>query len=292
MIPEKVKTDAEEKLSGQLGTSLTISAAEPIGGGCIHNAHRVDTTEGAYFLKWNRKAALRNFQAEAKGLALLAEADAVRTPRVLHVGPVSGYAYLMMEFISESEPGEDFWQVFGRNLAKLHANSSDQFGLDYNNFIGSLDQSNTQHATWIEFYVAERLEKQLKMATDRSLADRALLSSFNKLFGKIDRYVPEEKPALLHGDLWSGNFMTGDKGGPVVFDPAVYYGHREAEIAFTKLFGGFDAAMYTAYEETFPLQEGWKDRVDLFNLYPLLVHFNLFGAGYRPQIESALKRFI
>ncbi len=292
MIPAIIQKRATALLTKTLGEEITITGAEEVAGGCVHNAHRIDSNLGSYFIKWNSKDNFINYQAESRGLDMLAATKTLRTPKPICTGKAAGFAFLIVEYITPGERDENYWTEFGASLARLHRNGSETFGLDEDNFIGDLPQSNKRHESWLEFYVKERIEPQLQFARDRSLADRALLSQFNKFINKIDRHMPEGKPALLHGDLWAGNCMTGKDGLAVVFDPAVYYGHREAEIAFTKLFGDFDKSFYTAYNEEWALESGWEDRLNLFNLYPLLVHLNLFGSGYRPQLENAIKKYV
>jgi protein-ribulosamine 3-kinase len=185
----------------------------------------------------------------------------------------------------------DFWAQTGRGLAQLHQHSAGEFGLDHDNYIGSLNQYNQKETDWVEFFVNQRLQNQLRMCSDHGHADAGLLRMFDRLFPKLEQYFPHEPPALLHGDLWSGNYLCGNKGAAYLVDPAVYYGHREMDLAMSLLFGGFDREMYHAYHEVFPLENGWKERVDLCNLYPLLVHVNLFGGSYISQVRAILKRF-
>jgi len=185
----------------------------------------------------------------------------------------------------------DYWTDFGHKLAGLHRCSKENFGLDHDNYIGSLPQSNGSSSTWVEFFINQRLRVQLTLAKNGNNIPSQLLQSFDKLIQKIPDWLPEEKPALLHGDLWSGNVMVGSDGKVCLIDPAVYYGHREIELAFTTLFGGFDQSFYHAYNEEFPLAQGYEDRFDIYNLYPLLVHVNLFGSSYLSGIQTILDRF-
>jgi fructosamine-3-kinase len=195
---------------------------------------------------------------------------------------------LLLEFL-EREGSQD-WNLAGTLLARLHRNTAREFGLDHNNYIGSLSQSNTFHPTWSEFFAMERILPQIKMARDAGAVDRTLASAAERFCSKLNEIFPDEKPALLHGDLWSGNFFFSTKG-PSIFDPAVYYGHREMDLAMTKLFGGFDDDFYSGYENEFPLEKNWRARTDLCNLYPLLVHVNLFGGGYVRDVVAILTSF-
>ncbi|MFZ1692867.1 MAG: fructosamine kinase family protein, partial [Flavobacteriales bacterium] len=160
------------------------------------------------------------------------------------------------------------------------------------NYIGSLKQVNTPAADWPSFFIHQRLEPQLRMARDAKRVEAGMAFRFERLFAKLDQLITVEPPALLHGDLWSGNFICDANAQPVLIDPAVYYGHREMDIAMTKLFGGFDSGFYAAYNDAWPMERGWEERMDLCNLYPLLVHVNLFGGGYAAQVEAALRRFV
>ena len=179
----------------------------------------------------------------------------------------------------------------GARLAALHRCSKDFFGLDHNNYIGSLRQFNHQQTSWVNFFIEQRLNVQLKLAIDSGMMDSKWLNEFESLYAKLPAMLPEEKPSLLHGDLWGGNLITDEKGEPCLIDPAVYFGSREADLAMTKLFGGFDDEFYTSYQHTFPLQPGYDKRFDIYNLYPLLVHVNLFGGSYKSAVANILKAF-
>ncbi len=260
-----------------------------VGGGCINEAMRLETTAGDYFVKWN--GAQRHpgmFEAEVEGLELLREAGEIEVPEVLLCFSKEKRGFLLLQFIHPGKRESNFFHDFGRRLSKLHRHSADKFGLLYNNFIGSLPQSNNQYDSWAEFFIAQRLGPQVELVGSRQYA---VGKEFEKLFKRLPEIFPEEKPSLLHGDLWSGNFMTGTQGTACIFDPAVYYGHREMDIAMTKLFGGFDQSFYDGYNEEFPLEKGWQERVDICNLYPLLVHVNLFGGSYLADVQRILGRF-
>ncbi|MEM7036432.1 MAG: fructosamine kinase family protein, partial [Bacteroidota bacterium] len=185
-----------------------------------------------------------------------------------------------------------FWTTFGHSLAALHRHSAPTFGLDHPNFIGRLPQSNDQRTDFPTFFAECRLQPQARMARDAGLLDRDTLRRLEAFYPLLPDLLPDEPPALLHGDLWSGNFMSANGGQPYIFDPAVHYGHREAELAFSRMFGGFDAEFYAAYQDAWPLQPGWQARIAIFNLYPLAVHLNLFGAYYLREIQSTLKKYL
>jgi protein-ribulosamine 3-kinase len=226
------------------------------------------------------------FAAEAKGLALLRKANAFCIPEII----LQENDQLFLEWLERTPPPASGWRVAGEKLAQLHKNSASLFGLDHDNYIGSLPQSNKWHETWADFFAQERIFPQLKMARDHHKIDAALMKKAERFCSALTEIFPAEPPALLHGDLWSGNFFFSTKG-PAIFDPAVYYGHREMDLAMTKLFGGFDADFYEGYEEEFPLEKSWKERVDLCNLYPLLVHVNLFGGSYVQDVKLVLEKF-
>ncbi|WP_420581991.1 fructosamine kinase family protein [Reichenbachiella sp.] len=268
----------------------SIDSIIPIGGGCIHQAGVFHFEDRKYFLKWNIDSH-KMFETEAKGLNLLRATNSVSIPQVIGCGSVNGTDYLCLEYIESSLKSKSFWKDFGSSLAQLHSNTTSNFGLDHDNFIGSLPQNNGQHTNWTDFFIQERLTPQLKLAIDQGLIYSNLNSAFERLFTILPDLVPVEPSALLHGDLWSGNFLVGNDGQAVIFDPAVYYGHREAELAFTRLFGGFESQFYESYQDVFPLQQGYADRADIFNLYPLLVHVNLFGSSYLSSVKQILSRF-
>ena len=213
-------------------------------------------------------------------------------PEVFGSGKVDQHVFLVMEWIEKGPPHGSFWQDFGEKLADQHQQTQNQYGLEYDNHIGRLPQSNTTHVSWYEFFIEERLKPQISLAKQHRLIDSSLIGKFESLFNKLGYLVPPEPPALLHGDLWNGNFICGEDGSPYIFDPAVYYGHRETELAFTHLFGGFDRKFYHAYQQAFPLSPGFDNRIDIHNLYPLLVHVNLFGTSYLSGIKSTLRRFV
>lgn len=263
------------------------------GGGCINPGGRLNSGFGVFFLKWNDSDKFPSmFEKEAKGLQLLRNTGAIYIPDVIGYGENGGAQFLVIEFIEQTKPSQHYWRELGQQLALVHKSRNDLFGLDHDNYIGSLRQFNTQNASWIDFFIEQRLKVQLKLAFDSGLIKSSDLKNFDLLFSKLPSLFPEEKPSLLHGDLWSGNILSDKKGAPCLIDPAVYFGSREADLAMTLLFGSFEDEFYASYAESFALQPGYKDRVDLYNLYPLLVHLNLFGMQYSGRISGILKKFI
>ncbi len=261
-------------------------------GGCINQGGKLKTSRGDFFLKWNDiKKFPGMFEAETKGLKLLGEQNSIKIPEVIGFGEKGSFQFLLLQFIEEKPRLKIYWQQLGSKLASLHRCSSDLFGLDHDNYIGSLKQLNNQHASWLTFFIEQRLNVQLKLAIDAGIMDSELSKQFEFLYAKLPTLLPEEKPSLVHGDLWSGNLITDENGEPCLIDPAVYFGNREADLAMTKLFGGFDDEFYVSYVETFPLQPGYHKRLDLYNLYPLLVHVNLFGGAYKSAVASTLRAY-
>ena len=279
-------------LSGIAGTAVTIRQARPVSGGCINNGTKLETNSGSFFMKSNDISAFPNFQAEQKGLELLRQHSAFTIPEVYFIEKASQEAIMVMEWLEPGPGMPDFWEQFGMMLSEMHQVSQPEFGLDHDNYIGTLPQSNQPHPDWTSFFIHERLNPQLLLAEKAGLIDSTFRQSFEILYKKLAGLIPDEDPALLHGDLWSGNFLRARLGTPALIDPAVYYGHREAEIAFTRLFGGFDRRFYEAYNSAGPLVPGWEERVPLFNLYPLMVHLNLFGQSYLPEIQNSLKLYL
>jgi fructosamine-3-kinase len=271
-----------------------IRSASRLSGGDINDAFEVVLEDGReLFLKTHENAPLGMFSAEARGLAFLAEARALRVPAVLALADLeTGARFLALELLHSGARRRDFDQVLGRGLAALHAASAPSFGLNHDNFIGSLPQGNRPHPTWCEFFRAERLEPQLRRATESGRAPSWFVGAFERLFARLPELLgPEEPPARLHGDLWGGNLHVDAAGEPCLIDPAVYGGHREMDLAMMRLFGGFGERVFAAYHEAFPLARGHGERVPLYQLYPLLVHVNLFGGGYAAQVESVLRRY-
>ena len=258
-------------------------------GGSINSCFRVTTGNGIYFLKENDAEKFPGmFEAEARGLALLRSTDTFRIPEVIALENENGNNLLFLEWLERKNTGD--WHDAGKMLAKLHKNTAEFFGLGHSNYIGSLPQDNALKKTWPDFFTSERILPQLKMAYENQKIGAALLKQGENFCSEIHNIFPEEKPALLHGDLWSGNFFFSAKG-PAVFDPAVYYGHREMDLAMTKLFGGFEEKFYAGYENEFPPEKSWRSRIDFCNLYPLLVHVNLFGGGYVQEVKQILGPF-
>jgi protein-ribulosamine 3-kinase len=283
----------EQYIAEKTGGHCSIRSMREIHGGCINQAYALETSCGPYFMKTNKAGAFPGmFEKEALGLKTLSETGEVSTPGIGGCAAHGNTAFLLLEYIEQSEPTEDFWIDFGRSLAALHRHTAEQFGFESSNFIGSLPQSNRQHKNWVSFFAEERLEPVVKMALDLHTIDAAVARKFSALYNILEQIFPQEPPALLHGDLWNGNFLVSSTGKPCLIDPAVYYGSREMDIGMTRLFGGFHSLFYQAYNETYPLEPEWEERSDICNLYPLMVHVVLFGGGYLQQVKGIISRYV
>lgn len=284
----------ESILFSALGQPVEVIEAQLVSGGNINTAAQVFSSEGVFLVKWNlfgqhEKQVM--FETEAKGLDLLRQTDSLAIPQVIGYGQYGEKSYLILEYIDPGKPEKAYWEALGQSLAFLHSHTQPKFGLHFDNFIGSLLQTNTLTSNGYDFYFEHRLLPQAGLALYNGLLSKKSYDALFRLRARLPDLIPHERPALLHGDLWSGNVLVNEQNKPVLIDPAVYYGFREAELAFTKLFAGFDDRFYSAYEESFPLENGFEERVALYNLYPLLVHVNLFGSGYVSGVERILKPF-
>ncbi len=277
-----------DALEREAGIACTAEV-RAVGGGSINRAYRVESGAGPVFLKVNTIEGAAMFAAEAAGLEAIREARAVAAPAVVALGETGDHAWLALEWIEFVPNPQPAAERLGRELATMHAHTGEYFGWHRDNTIGSTPQPNTPTQEWIDFWREHRLGFQLELAARNGLPGecerqgRALLDRLDRYF---DGYRPE--PSLLHGDLWGGNWGATRDGVPYIYDPAVYFGDREADLAMTRLFGGFGEPFYKGYQAAWPLAPGWERRVPLYNLYHLLNHFNLFGTGYLGQIEGAL----
>jgi len=284
----------EEALRFALGSGLRTLRRLP--GGDINDAFEVELMSGVrVFLKTNASASVGMFPAEARGLDWLRAAQALRVPEVLAVsdGRVGEPSFLVLELLTPGKPQPDFDERLGRCLAELHRFGAPRFGWQGGNFIGTLPQRNQEHETWADFFWYERLEPQLTRAVAAGLVSARLRSGFERLASRLPQLVgPLELPARLHGDLWGGNLHVDATGAPCLIDPAAYGGHREVDLAMMRLFGGFGESVFRAYQEVWPLSPGHAERIALYQLYPLLVHVNLFGGSYVESVERSLARYV
>ncbi len=292
MIPENIEKLFKGVIQKAKNTDCSIEKTSMVGGGDINQSVRIKTGDGDYFLKWNTAGLYpKMFDKEAKGLNLLRETGEIKIPEVIGFDEDDNYTVLVLEYINSSVKSPGFWEDFGKSLARLHNHDNEYFGLDHDNYIGNLPQKNKAHNDWISFFVEERLEQQIAMARDNNRIDSSTIKKFESIYRYLGDFFPVEKPSLVHGDLWSGNYMVSAEGKASIIDPAVYYGHRLMDLGMSKLFGGFRPEFYDAYRQTHPLENNWRDALEICNLYPLMVHVNLFGGGYLNSVNSILKGF-
>lgn len=275
------------QIESEVGQKIIASHSQS--GGDINQATILNFENGySCFLKWNDSAPASMFETEAKGLELLSNANTeLIIPEVILIGK----DFLLLSLIESCSANSASDFNFGVQLAKLHRNSSDNFGLGHDNFIGKLPQRNHTHKNWTDFFIQERIEPQIKLGVDSGKLSNSLAAKVENLISVVDHLFPDEPPALLHGDLWSGNYMYTTNGIASIYDPAVYYGHREMDLAMTRLFGGFSKDFYEGYNSEYPLEDGFEERIQLCNLYPILVHANLFGGGYVGRALEILAQF-
>jgi len=268
--------------------SFSIKQATPLSGGDINAVFLLTTDQGNFVIKINDAQRFPEmFSLEKLGLESLAQSKSFIIPEVLGVGTFKTKSYLLLDYIESGKPSVDFDEIFANNLAKMHQTTS-AFGFQKDNYIGSLPQYNTEEASAADFYIKQRLMPQFKMAADRGFA----FEDVDLLCKSIPDLIPDEPAALIHGDLWGGNFMVNSDGNPVLIDPATCYAPREMDLAMMRLFGGFNENKFDKYHEVFPLCEGWKARIKLWQLYYILVHVNLFGGHYYNTANSILKTYI
>jgi protein-ribulosamine 3-kinase len=288
ILEEKIKAKIEGKLGEKILSITSLS------GGCISNAYRITTHDKTnYFLKYNSAVSNDMFIKEANGLKELIKSKAIRIPEVLEFGK----DYILLEYINSGNRKKNFSEEFGQRFANMHKFTSESFGYFEDNYIGSNIQNNIpdeqEKVDWVSFYFNKRILFQLQLAEKFGNATEELRRGISKLEDRINQIITTgDKPSLLHGDLWSGNYMIDENGSAVLIDPAVYYGHREADLGMTKLFGGFGAEFYEAYNESFPLEDGYEYRENIYKLYHVLNHLNLFGGSYYSQAMSLIKYYV
>lgn len=287
-----IRRDIEGAIGVASGTAFAANEVKSVSGGCINAAYVISDSTRRYFVKVNDAVHLRTFEAEAAGLQALGSAKAVRVPHVICAGANANAAWLALEFIALVRRSANTDAVLGRAVAKLHMRRSDTFGWDRDNTIGPTPQVNTRTTDWATFWCVRRLEPQLELARANGYSGNVQVLGAKLLERVRDVLNHQPAPALLHGDLWSGNAAADENGAPVLFDPAVYYGDREADIAMTELFGGFTHEFYRAYEDVLPLDSGYAVRKDVYNLYHVLNHVNLFGGSYLGQAERMIAKLL
>ncbi len=288
----------ETLISSELNIAIQSLTYSPVSGGSINQAYQlIINQKEKFFCKINSISKFPLlFEKEKNGLELLASQHILRTPAVIVHDTYEDRQVLVLEWIEPGLKTNQSWKNFGKQLAQLHQqcwteNDQPVFGLKEDNYMGALPQSNTASGNWIEFFIEQRLQPQCKLAMDKGLLNKTHLQQFEKLYAHLPGIFAATTSSLLHGDLWSGNFLIDTKEQPVLIDPAVYYGHAAMDLAMTTLFGGFEQAFYEAYHYYHPLPHNHRQQWDVCNLYPLLIHLNLFGSGYRNSIELVLKGY-
>ncbi len=285
-----IDADLRQQLEKQLGTQ--IKSVFPVSGGDIAQAYGLETATNRFFCKLMPGENGKNvLSSERIGLEAISETGTIATPKVVGFGLSDTSAFLILEFIQPKRPDANEMRLFGNQLARLHQTTSTSFGWDTDNFIGRLPQSNKKSTDWVSFYIRERLNPQLKMARDKGLLSEGNIPSESRIQSSLEDLLSGVSPALIHGDLWSGNYLISADGVPYLIDPSTYFGHREVDLAMSKLFGGFGPEFYKGYHEIHPASEGLSQRQDLYQLYYLLVHLNLFGSSYYPSVAGILKRY-
>ena len=294
-MQRQLAKEVESTLSGATGISESIIDVAPVSGGCINQTWIVTTLTGSrFFVKSNSNFDVTAFEIEAAGLNALRKTGHLRIPAVVGFGSCGKSSFLILEAIVQSRQGPNFMENLGRGLANVHsANHSRSFGWDKNNFIGATPQPNTNSKSWVDFWRTNRLEFQLRLAGQNGYAGE-LTRLGGQMCEKLEQWICEQNvsPCLIHGDLWSGNYLADEAGHPVLIDPAVYFAHNEAEFGMISLFGGVSEQFYDAYQEVIPLADGSDDRIAIYRLYHLLNHLNLFGASYLGGCMRILRRMI
>ncbi len=294
MVRETSKSDGsrmQSLLENRLG--LRVTAVEPVSGGCIATSFRVDTEAGSRFVKTGEGNVAESLKAEADGLRHLGAAESGLLVPGVHAMHADGERIiLVLDWVEEKRPDTASLRALGHGLARLHRTSREAYGHERDNFIGRLPQQNKVMRSWVDFFRTQRLEPQITRARAAGRWSADWDGSADYLLDHLERWLPDTPVAsLLHGDLWSGNFMAPSDGGAALIDPAVYFGDRETDVAMTELFGGFGSAFYEAYNDMWPLDSGYADRKDIYNLYHLINHLNHFGAGYAGSVQALLRKF-
>lgn len=285
-------SDLEQHISRVTHQKITFIEGELVSGGCINRCWKItDSNQKQWFIKTHSPALVEMFISESEGLGEIANSRSIRSPKSICSGTNQEFSYLVLEYIPLKALSNSV--MLGKQLAKMHSASSESFGWHRNNTIGSTPQSNKKHNNWASFWKTERLLFQLNLALKNGYSPKAYEDGL-KLAENIPHFFASYhvKPSLLHGDLWGGNAASDPEGSPVIFDPALYYGDRETDIAMTELFGGFNSGFYESYNHSYPLDQDYKTRKNLYNLYHILNHFNLFGESYASQATNMTQELL
>ena len=279
-------------LKNFLSTGILPTNLFPLQGGSINKVYQIKKNNSDEVIKVNAIETLPGlFEAELNGLQALKSKSTFSVPEPLGVYQFGLYQILSMSFIKPTAVDESFWWDFGHKMSLMHKVSNENFGWEIDNYFATVLQQNNPCNNWIDFLITKRLEPMLRLNVDEGRISALTIKSFEKLYKQLDEIFPPEAPALLHGDLWSGNFIPNQKLGAVLIDPAVYFGHSEMDMAMTLLFGGFDAAFYQSYIEHYPLEKKWKKRAGIAQLYPLLYHSFKFGGNYIKEVKEIVSDF-
>lgn len=293
ITPDRLLKAISQAFNTTSASSPPLSINSAVSGGSINSCYKLLQGNKKYFIKVNDLASYpRMFSKEAEGLNLIRSTGTIKTPEVLLEGAESGYQFLILEWVESGPNTTKAQEALGSSLAAMHRNKNQKFGLDHWNYMGSLRQSNRYHDNQADFFINERLLPQIEIANDKKLLDKTVNSDFEVLFNRLKNLLPPEEASLVHGDLWSGNYMIDTTDNAVLIDPAVSYSHREVDLAMSTLFGGFSPVFYEAYHSVYPLEKGWLERTSLWNLYPLLIHLNLFGTSYIAKLKQSLRPFL
>lgn len=264
----------------------------PLQGGDINDVYLLRTNKGQFVVKINSSSRFPEmFEREAEGLQQLKATKTFRLPEVLLVEQLDDMAALVLEFIPQAPVKAGVWERFGHQLAELHRQSNEFFGLEKDNYIGALAQDNQPSTSWPAFYITQRLYPQIELARSQDRMDKHTEKAFHQLFKILPDLLVDEAPSLIHGDLWNGNYLIDDQADIVLFDPAICYASREMDLAMTELFGGFHPDFYAAYQNDFPTEKGLEERIKIYQLYYLLVHLNLFGSSYLTAIQRIVSKY-
>jgi fructosamine-3-kinase len=285
--------EIQSALDALLSEPIRVVDVCAVGGGCVSDAYRVavsgESGEHALFVKSNTPAFESNFQCEYEGFTELARIDAIRVPKHVVIGFAAGKSWLVSEWVETGPHRDDFFAKLGLQLARLHRDSrGHEIGWHQDNYLGGSKQINAPRGSWPDFFASQRIEYQLRLAVDQGNCDSTLRRDCSQIVRKMADLLDgrADESSLLHGDLWSGNYLCDNAGQPVVIDPAAYRGCREAEFGMLRLFGSCPASFYSAYQNAWPMPNGWERRVEIYELYHLLNHLNLFGTGYLPNCKS------
>ena len=285
-------TEINKAINNYLAPNEKVNSIEYVQQSKHTTCLKVLTNKNAYFIKYSNKKDEHQLLTELDGLEEISKVHPKATPTLYGFEKTEHSSYLITEYIEQAKNSKKGEDLLGLLIAQMHQTNESKFGWKNDNYIAHLTQTNTKKQNWQEFYIVNRLEPQIKLAYDSNLLTSISIQKWNSVFHLLNDFFPEEKPSLLHGDLWYGNYLIDSNETPKLIDPSVYYGHREMDIGMTLLFGGFSSTFYESYLKNYPLENGWKSRVPMTQLYPILVHINLFGASYENDALSAINLLI